>query len=69
MEAIDKPNERIALLEQQRKIAQGVLDSAERLYKAGFAHFTEFDYLRAKAHCLTIEIKLAKERDKPKPAA
>ena len=67
LEATDKPAERIALLGEQLKIAQDVLDFVEKSYKVGFK-VTEVDYLRAKAHCLGIEIKLAKERGKAKPA-
>jgi outer membrane protein TolC len=66
LEATDKPNERIALLEEQLKIAKNVLDFTEKSYKAGF-QITEVEFLRAKAHYLTIEIKLLKEREKNQP--
>ena len=68
LEATDKPAERIALLEEQLKIAKGFLKSVEGQYKVGFARVSEADVLRVKARCLTIEIKLTKERDKAKPA-
>ena len=62
LEATNKPDERIALIEEQLKIAQGVFKAVENAVKIGFGHFTESDYQQAKVHCLTIEIKLVKER-------
>jgi hypothetical protein len=66
LEATDKSDERIALLEEQVKIAQDCFKFVDREYKIGFGQVTEFDSLRAKAHCLTIEIKLLKERNDKK---
>jgi hypothetical protein len=67
LELIEIPGERIALLEEQLKCARGVQDFVEKMYKSGF-NATEVDFLRAKAHCLTIEIKLAKQREAGKTA-
>jgi hypothetical protein len=64
LETTEKPSERIALLEQQLKDAQVFFDFMERRYKAGVT--PKVDYHRAKVLCLTIEIKLVKERDKAK---
>jgi hypothetical protein len=63
LEATDKPDERIALLEEQLKIAQDIFKFVENAAKVGFGHFVQADALRAKAHCLTIEIKLVKEQN------
>ena len=64
LDATDKPNERIALLEEQLKIAQDCFKYVDGQYKAGFQQVTEADSLHATAHCLSIEIKLVKEQKK-----
>jgi hypothetical protein len=66
LDATDKPSERIALLEEQLKFAQDAFKYVDGQYKTGFAHVTEADSLHAKAHCLTIEIKLLKEHNDKK---
>jgi hypothetical protein len=63
LEATDKTEERIALLKEQLKIAQQTFDYFEGQRKAGFLALAT-DPLRAKAHCLKIEIELAKEEAK-----
>jgi outer membrane protein TolC len=60
LDMAQKPSERVALLEEQLKLARGALEFAEKSHKSGLA--TANVYLRVKAHCLEIEIKLAKER-------
>jgi outer membrane protein TolC len=67
LEATEKPSERITLLEDELKLAKKSADMIEQAHQAG-AQVTEADALRAKAHCLTIEIRLAKERGNEKPA-
>lgn len=67
LEATDKPDERIALLEEQLKIAKQAFHIAEVKFTSG--NKTAAESLQAKAHCLTIEIKLIKEQKKSRTTA
>jgi hypothetical protein len=66
LDSTDKPEERVALLTQQLKIAEGVVDYSERKFMAGF-RMTKTDVLHAKSHYLDVRIKLLRERGKLKP--
>ncbi len=67
LEATDNQSDRIALLEQQLKVARSDADLIDQVHRAG-GPITDIDVLRAKAHCLNIEIRLVKERNSEKPA-
>ena len=62
LEATTQADERIAVLEKQLKVTQGVFDYIENCHKAGFGKNSEIDYLQAKAHRLSITIKIAREQ-------
>jgi outer membrane protein TolC len=66
LELAEKPSERVALLEEQLKLAKTIASTIEEAHRAG-AQVTEADALRARAHCLSIEIRLVKERASEKP--
>jgi hypothetical protein len=66
LDTTTQAEERIALLERQLKIAQDVFDWVDTQVKIGFAHFGESNRLEAKAHLLTIKIKLAREQARKK---
>ena len=63
LESAEKPEERIALLKEQLKGTQEVFDFVEKQHEAGF-RVTDLEYNQAKAHCLGIRIKIAKEEAK-----
>ena len=63
----DKPEERIALLEAQVETAKKTFELVKQRWKTGLC--TESDVERAKAHSLDVQIKLARERIKQKPAS
>lgn len=67
LEATEDSGERIALLEEQVKLAQSTFDFYLKRQAIGLTT-SEIEPLQAKAHLLRIEIKLAKERAKAKPA-
>lgn len=67
LEMTAKPSERIAILQEQLKLAEKIADNIEQASRAG-AQLTQADALRARAHCLSIEIQLVKERGNEKPA-
>ena len=60
LDATDRTEERIALLKEQLKIAQEVLDFVNKAHDAGF-RIADIDLYQAQAHTLKIEIQLAKE--------
>ena len=64
LEMAETPDQRIALLEKQLKIAKRTLDAAENLGAA--KEVSRCDALRAKAAMLGVEIKLLRERAKAK---
>ena len=63
LEATEKSEERINLLKEQLKIAQETFDYLEGQRKAGFV-VSGTESLLAKAHCLKVEIEIAKEEAK-----
>lgn len=67
LDATEKPDERIALLEQQLKLAEAALDFADGRFRNGLT--TRVDVLQAKANVLDIKIKLLRERARSKAAA
>jgi hypothetical protein len=68
LDATDKPEERVALLTEQLKIAENVSDYYDSRFKSGFK-ISAADVLRAKSHYLTVKIKLLRESSKLKPVA
>jgi hypothetical protein len=67
LDATDKTEERVALLTEQLKVAEGVFNYWEGRHKVGFK-VVQTDVLRAKAHALDVKIKLLRERAKLNPA-
>ena len=63
LEAANKPEERIALLKEQLKIARDTFEYREQQQESGF-YASNVETYRAKAHCLKVEIELAKEEAK-----
>jgi hypothetical protein len=64
LDATEKPKERLALLEEQVKMAKALRDVADMRFRNGAC--TAADVCRAKALCLEIKIKLLRERGKQK---
>lgn len=60
LDATDKPDERISLLEEHVRLAKKVEEYAKQKVDDGTA--TRVDFLRAKANVLEIRIKLLRER-------
>jgi outer membrane protein TolC len=67
LDSAGSPDERIALLEEQLKLANATLKVAETRFEAG--RVTQPDVFRAKAFCLDVKINLLRERGKVKPQA
>jgi hypothetical protein len=65
LEMVETPDQRIALLETQLKIAKQTLEAAEQLHRA--AVVSQCDTLRARAAMLGVEIKLLQERPRTEP--
>jgi len=65
LEMAETPDQRIALLETQLKIAKRSFEVAEQLRRA--REVSVCDPLRAKAALLAVEIKLLQERARAKP--
>ncbi len=65
LEMAETPDQRIALLESQMKIAKRTLEAAEQLRRAREA--SQCDTLRARAALMGVEIKLLQERARAKP--
>jgi hypothetical protein len=63
LEATGEPEERIALLKEQLKVADDAFTYAEKVVKVG-REGSEVLFLRAKAHRLNAEINLLKEIEK-----
>jgi outer membrane protein TolC len=67
LDSAESPDERIALLEEQLKVAKETLEMAESKFSSG--RVVQSDVYRAKALYLEIKIKLVRERGKLKPKA
>ncbi len=65
LEMAETPDQRIALLETQLKIAKRTLEAAEQLCRA--REVSVCDTFRARAAMLGVEIKLLQERARAKP--
>jgi outer membrane protein TolC len=65
LDSAGSAEERIALLEEQLKLANEAMKVAEGRFNAG--RVSQCDVLRAKAFCLEVKIKLVRERGKLKP--
>jgi outer membrane protein TolC len=65
LDATDKPEERVALLTNQVKIATDVLEVVQSHEKT--ARATQADVCRAQSHLLDIKIKLLRERGRLSP--
>jgi outer membrane protein TolC len=61
LDATDKPDKRISLLEEQLKIAQSLRDYIQKQIDRGI-QASELELLQAVARCLAIEFKLLKEK-------
>jgi hypothetical protein len=62
LDATDKPEERIAVLEEHVKLATMILTKTHNRWEAKFVH--ESEVLDAKANLLDVKIRLLKERAK-----
>jgi hypothetical protein len=69
LDATDKPNERIAVLEEQLKMAESAQKLVEMRFATGGAGTTQANVLSAKSLCLKIKIRLVRERSKQKAKA
>jgi outer membrane protein TolC len=65
VDSAGSPEERIALFEEQLKLASEILKVAQARFESG--RVSQPDVLRAKAFYLDVKIKLVRERAKPKP--
>jgi hypothetical protein len=60
LDAAEKPEERIAVLEEHVKLATTILSETDNRWKAGVVH--ESEVLQAKANLLDVKIRLLQER-------
>lgn len=60
LDAAEKPEDRIAVLEEHVKLATTILAETDNRWKAGVVH--ETDVLDAKANLLDVKIRLLRER-------
>jgi outer membrane protein TolC len=67
LDAAEKPEERIAVLEEHVKLATTIATETNNRWKAGVVH--ELEALDAKASLLDVKIRLLRERSKVKAPA
>jgi hypothetical protein len=66
LDAADTPDERIAVLEEQLKLAESAQQTTEMRFAVGALGTSQPDVLSAKSLCLKIKIRLVRERGKRK---
>jgi hypothetical protein len=69
MDSADTPDERIAVLNEQLKLAESAQKVTEARFAVAAAATTEANVLSAKSRCLKIKIRLVRERAKLKAKA
>jgi hypothetical protein len=67
LDVAEKPEERIAVLEEHVRLATTILTETNNRWKAGVLH--ESEVLDAKANLLDVKIRLLRERSKVKAPA
>jgi hypothetical protein len=69
LDAADTPDERIAVIEEQLKLAESAQKVTELRYSIAAASTTQAEVLSAKSLCLKIKIRIVREQVKQKAKA